>query len=198
MRPLLASGYRFDPEGRDYSHDEAENLNGDLAGLLGLWRLAEMNDDPKTATAARDRATQLLALRINLERVNPRFVEPTHSASNSLHVFKLARYCSMVPEVAHAVRRHSGGLAASRLREYREARNAWWLAFGDRFIGGENYTNPMHFARALFTGAACIEELPTDDLSGFLDVPWCHGDFYFMEKCALTLWAISGRTWSQP
>jgi hypothetical protein len=186
MQPLLAAEYDFDPTKRDYANDEAEKLNGDLAGLLGLWRLARHNHDPATETAARLRAAQLLERRVNLERVNPIFVEKTRTANRTLHVSKLARYCSLVPEVAEAVRLHSGGLPAARLAEFRSARNAWWLAFGDRFIGGENYTNP-----------AILEQLPPGQLAGFVDVPWCQGDFYFIVKCAMAQWAAAGRPWKK-
>ncbi len=197
MQPLLAADYKFDPTNRDYTNDVAGKLNGDLAGLLGLWRLARHHHDPDTENAARRRAAQLLEIRVNLERVNPQFVGKTRTANRTLHISKLARYCSLVPEVGEAVRLHSGGLPAARLAEFRAARNAWWLAFGDRFIGGENYTNPPHFVRAVFTGAAIFEQLPPGQLAGFVDVPWCHGDFYFIEKCAMAQWAASGRPWKR-
>ena len=54
-------------------------------------------------------------------------------------------------------------------------------------IGGENYTNPLHFSRALFAGAVFIEQLPPEEIASFVDVPWCKGDFYFIETCALAL-----------
>ena len=73
------------------------------------------------------------------------------------------------------------------MKNFREARNGWHLAFGDRMIGGENYTNPLHFSRALFAGAVFVEQLPAEQIMGFVDVPWCKGDFYFIEKCALAL-----------
>jgi hypothetical protein len=85
------------------------------------------------------------------------------------------------------LRAHDAGLATERLRSFREARNGWFMAFGDRLIGGENYTNPLDFPRALFAGAALIEQLPQDELLRFIDVPWCKGDPYFIEKCALAL-----------
>jgi hypothetical protein len=73
------------------------------------------------------------------------------------------------------------------LRAFREVRPGWQVALGDRLIGGENYTNPLHFDRALFAGAALIEELPRAELLRLIDVPACKADFYFIEKCALAL-----------
>ncbi len=51
--------------------------------------------------------------------------------------------------------------------------------------------------RALMAGATFIEELPGDRLLTFVDIPWCKGDFYFIEKCAYTLWAAGGRKWKK-
>jgi hypothetical protein len=186
MKPFLENAYGFDIRRRDYSKDEAEKLNGDLAGLLGFLKLARLNGDGPAEEAALQRGVELLNLRVNLERVNPVILERT-SASKSLHVSKLARFCGLTPKIAAALRRHTDGCAAAHLRAFREARPGWFLAFGDRLIGGENYTNPLHFGRALFAGAALVEQLPAAQLFSFVDVPHCRGDFYFIERCALAL-----------
>ena len=94
--------------------------------------------------------------------------------------------------MAELLRLHTEGLAARRLATFRQARNGWYLAFGDRLIGGENYTNSLSFSRALFAGAALLERLPTQDVVSCLDVPWCQGDLYFLEKCVYALWASQG------
>lgn len=192
---FLQRDYRFEVAKRDYADDEAEQLNGHLAGLIGLARLARMNEDQEIERQARERALQLLELRVNLERVNSRILERTKSASKHLHNFKLARYCGLTPEIAEALRRHAPGCAEGRLKTFRLERNGWHMAFGDRLVGGENYTNPAHFSRALFAGAAMLEDLPADNLCDFVDIPWCKGDFYFMEKCVLAIWAANGRPW---
>jgi hypothetical protein len=197
MKPLLDSDYAFDPRRTNCSKSESEKLNGDLAGLLGLARLARIVKDAETERQSTARARRLLELRVNLDRVNPRIVEKSSDATKGLHNFKLARYCALVPEVADALRRHSDGCAAAHLKSFRQERNGWHIAFGDRFIGGENYTNPLHLPRALFAGAAFVEALPAEQLATFIDVPWCRGDFYFIEKCVFALWADAGRSWSK-
>lgn len=134
---------------------------------------------------------------MNLDRLNPRIVEKSADATKGLHNYKLARYCALVPEVAEALRRHTEGCAAGQLKAFRQERHGWHLAFGDRFIGGENYTNPLHLPCDLFTGAVFVEGLPAEQLAGLVDVPWCRGDLYFIEKCVLALWADAGRPWSK-
>ena len=194
-RPLLESDYKFEVQRTNSSKGEAQKLNGDLAGLIGFARLARLNQDAEAERAALRRSRELFELRINLERANPIFVEKSSAATKSLHNFRLSRYCDLVPEVAEAIARFTSDCAARNLKAFREERNGWYLAFGDRLIGGENYTNPIHFAHSLFVGAALVERLPAAQLAGYVDVPWCQGDFYFMEKCIYTLWASGGRPW---
>ncbi len=196
MQPLLAQDYAFDLK-KNHANDEAQKLNGDLAGLIALIHLARSNADAETEKQAKARARTLLEFRVNLERTNARILEKTNSSSAHLHASKLARYCDLVSPVAEAVRRLSDGCAAERLKAFREARNGWPLAFGDRLIGGENYTNPPHFVHALWAGVVTIERLEGAKVLSFVDVPWCKGDFYFMEQCAGALWAASGRGWTQ-
>jgi len=54
-------------------------------------------------------------------------------------------------------------------------------------IGGENYVSPPHMGRAMMAGDAFIERLPGKQLLRLVDIPWCDGDFYFIEKCTYTL-----------
>lgn len=189
VEPLLKAEYVFDPTRCDYSRDEAEKLNGDLAGLIAFARLAAAHQDQTQRQRVLARIGQLAQMRLDRERINPRLVEKTSSASKGLHHFKLARFCDFTPELAGLFDDSTRALAASRLRTFRTARNSWWMAFGDRLIGGENYTNPLHFSRALFSGAALVERLPSEELCRWIDIPWCEADLYFIEKCALALGA---------
>jgi hypothetical protein len=195
LPPLPESPYRFNIQSANSGTDEAEKLNGDLAGIIGFIRLARSGHDQDAERKATEKFREFLELRINLERMNPRILEKTFSASKSLHNHKLARFCDLTPEVGAAVRKWSGGCGPAHLRAFRAERNGWYLAFGDRMIGGENFTNPLHFSRALFAGATFIEELPGEELAKFLDVPWCKADLYFIEKCVYALWGKAGRPW---
>lgn len=185
--PLLAGDYSFDPARRDYTHDEAERLNGDRAGLIAFARLADWQGDRAAFERTLPRIAQLTELRINLERINPRIVEPTQTSSKSLHNFKLARYGALNADVGFTGEEQA--LARSRLRAFRAERNGWWIALGDRTLGGENYTNPLHVSHALFLGAALIERLPAAQLEAWIDIPSCKADLYFIERCALALGA---------
>jgi len=196
MAPLLDGTYSFEPAAR-HTNDEAERLNGDLAGLVGLARLARMagqEDDP----AVLDKIRELLGLRVNLERTNPAILEPTRAATKQLHNVRLARYADLVPEVALEVAVLSDGAARDRVQAFREARNAWHLAFTERLVGGENYVSPPHMGRAMMAAACFIEDLPPEQYPTFIDVPWCKGDFYFIEKCAYALLRSAGNREAGP
>jgi hypothetical protein len=197
MKFLLDAEYKFAPQTNGPGGGEAQKLNGDLAGLIGLARLARLQGDPVIEQQALRRGRELLELRVNLERTNPFILENSDAATKKLHNARLSRYCNLVPEVGEALARLSAGCGARHLKSFREERNGWFLAFGDRFIGGENYTNPIHFPRSLFAGATLIEQLPAQQLFTFIDVPWCKGDFFFIERCTLALWVDAGRPWKQ-
>jgi hypothetical protein len=194
-QPLLERDYPW--RNTDSAKDDAEKLNGDLAGLIALVRLARLNHDDRTEEQARRRGLELFQLRVNLDRVNPHLVQSSGAATKRLHHHGLTRFEDLVPEVGEALARFTANCAAANLKAFREERNGWFLAFGDRLIGGENYTNPLHFPRAVFAGAALVEQLPAEQLATFVDVPWCKGDFFFIEKCALALWALDGRPWTR-
>lgn len=195
MEPILGQEYRFDIS-RRHDRDETERFTGDLAGVIGCLRLARAAGDGDTEKRALRRALQMLSLRINLDRVNPRILEVSKSAaSHQLHMSKLARYVDLAPCVGKAVAELTDGVAESRLASFRGARGGWYTAFGPRLIGGENYTSPTHLSRAMFDAATFIERLETDRLLRLVDIPWCPGDYYFMVKCAYALWADGGRRW---
>jgi hypothetical protein len=193
MKPILEKEPSFDITKLDYKNDEAERLTGDAAGLVGFVRMARLVGDAKSADDGAAQLRRVLRLRINLDRVNPQVIEPTMSTSAHLHAHKLARYGRLVPEVAAALVAHTDGLAARRLAAVRTSRNGWHVTLGDRWIGGENYTSPLHFGHALFAGAALVERLEGDELLRYVDVPACAADLYFIERCALALWAAAGR-----
>jgi hypothetical protein len=193
MKPVLEMEPTFEISKLEYKNDEAERLTGDAAGLVGFVRMARLMGDAKAADDGFAQLRRIVRLRVNLDRVNPRVIEPTSSTSAHLHAYKLARYGRLVPEVAAALVAHTDGLAVRRLAAVRTARNGWHVTLGDRWIGGENYTSPLHFGHALFAGAALVEQLDGEELLQFVDVPASAADLYFIERCALALWAAAGR-----
>ena len=186
VQPLLDQAYPFDARQSSYSNDEAEHLNGDLAGLLGAWRLVHrFAADPAFESAVVRKARDLLERRLTLERVNLRPWTPTHFASKSLHTGKLARYLRLTPELGFALRKWTDGAAAERLATLRKNFPTWWIAHGDRLVGGENFISPLHFSNALWQATAWCDDDPRRWHGIQPDIPWCRGDLSFIQKLAL-------------
>jgi len=193
LQPLLQQPLTSGSRGGEQADDAPERLNADIAGLIGGARLARMVNDVAMRQSILPCLRRFLEARVNLERTNALVILKTNAATKHLHNVKLARYCAMVPELGLFLAEADGGCARERLREIREARPGWYLAYGERLIGGENYTNPLHFRRALASGAALVEQLPGEVLAGFVDRPHGAADLYFIEQLVLTLWSLAGR-----
>ncbi|HEX2609607.1 MAG TPA: hypothetical protein VHK68_01260, partial [Gemmatimonadales bacterium] len=187
MRPSLEEQFIANLQKAGPTGADAERLNGDLAGLIAFARFAKARGEADTTEAALRSIDRLARLRIDLERTNPQLLAPATSATKRLHHFKLARFDHLARDVSALFTAEERALAAARLKEFREARPGWWMAFGDRFVGGENYISPPHLSHAMFAGAALVEGIDAATLSEWIDVPWCEADLFFIEKCALAL-----------
>jgi hypothetical protein len=185
VQPLLNGDYALDLHRQERGRHASGKMNGDAAGLIGFVRLAQSVGDKSAERSGRETLRRVMERRVNLDRVNPN----TFERASVLHLARLARYLDLTPEVGAALRAHTDGLAAARLERIRERRPAWWLAFGPRLIGGENYTSPPDMSRAMFAASAMVNRLRADTLLSWTDVPWCQGDLYFIEKCAIALCA---------
>ena len=116
--PVLAKDYTFDTK-KSHQKDEAERLTGDLAGLIGFVRLARSPAvrDREAEKAGLARLRQVLELRVNLDRVNPRVLEPTDSTTAKLHARSwpgTAGWCRRWGRHGKAHRR-GGGAATGRI-----------------------------------------------------------------------------------
>jgi len=187
VRPFLEDAKEAKSEKAGAIRVDAEILNGDLAGLIAFARFAKARGDEEVYQKALRRISHLARLRVDLERTDAQLLAPATTATKRLHHFKVARFDHLVPNVAELFSDEERVLAASRLKSFREARTGWWMAFGDRFVGGENYISPPHVSHAIFVGAALVEKADGATLAGWIDVPWCEADLFFIEKCVLAL-----------
>jgi hypothetical protein len=186
--PYLDDGYAAELEKAQARRAvDLEVLNGDLAGLIAFARLTGKARDPHLYARVLQRINQMAEIRVGVERTDPQLLSPAQTASKRLHHVRLVRFGNLLPEIVELFEMDERKLAAKRLRLFREARPGWWMAFGDRYIGGENYISPPHFSHAVFAGAALVEKVDRSSLMEWIDVPWCEADLFFIEKCALAL-----------
>lgn len=62
-----------------------------------------------------------------------------------------------------------------------------------QFHFGENFVDYPDFALAIFQARAYVERAPAEKLAGWIDIPWCPGDLYYIQRLSMTLDA-AGRT----
>lgn len=173
--------FRFNYE--DNQNDAAERVNAQIAGTLAFVRLVRKAGEEAEAERAAGRLAELVTERVHHERADSRLIRRSGPSHNS----KVPRYVELVPEVSLLLRQN----AEEKLRYHVQGLVAqlpvWYQAFGERMIGGENYTHPPHLARGLFAALADGLQLEPEELARYLDQPWCKADLYTIEKLTAVL-----------
>jgi hypothetical protein len=127
-----------------------------------------------------DRALRLLATmvteRVHFERADPRL------QSKRAHHADIPRYVDLVPELGRMLADHASDALSRNLQDLDRQLPVWHQAWGERLIGGENYTNSPSVARALFAATAYGTHAGPAVLARCLDQPWCRADLYYVEK----------------
>ena len=169
------------------THDEAEHLNCQIAGVLAAARIFAKADQSNAVDKATELLAKLVTERVHHERADGWLIRPTHVASKGLHQAKVPRYVGLVPELSQMLREYADEHLTRNVRALTTGLPVWYQAYGERMIGGENYISPPHLARGLF--AVLAEGVAADrkELAAKLDQPWCTADLYYIEKLSATL-----------
>jgi len=199
-RSFRESGWRLDPAKGDLF------ANRYLAALVAYVRIARRMNEPTEAEAARRQAEELAAgivenwRRDSQSVLIPKFENVVEfdrwrgeGAGGfffrvSGHKAKVARFHDLTPEVARLVADHALPAAKVYLDFVDRSLPGWYLAGEERqFHFGENYVDYPDFAMDIFLAKAYLEKSPPEKLAGWVDMPWCAGDLYYIEKLALVL-----------
>jgi len=194
---FAASGWKFAPEKGDIF------ANRYIAGLIGYARLAKARNDATsneaTRLAAQTLAAQLESFQIGLKGLAPASVKSVAEVDGFIgrgdslfcgahHTAKIAKFLGLEPEIAAAVRDHAREAARAYLRVIDLMMPGWHLAWEERQVHfGENFADFPDQALSIFRAKALIERLDHEKLERFLDIPWCEGDLYYIEKIARLL-----------
>jgi len=181
---FLDEDFRFSHDG---TNDDAENLNAKIAGLLAGIRIMNRAGEFTINERAEKRLAEMVTERVHHERADSRLIRPTKVASKGLHQAKVPRYVDLVPEVAAMLSEFASEQLNAHVRALMTGLPLWYQAFGERMIGGENYTSPPHLARGLFMIGADGGVLDEKQLASKLDQPWCKADLYYIEKISAIL-----------
>jgi len=194
---FVKSGWKFDPEKGDIF------ANRYIAGLIGYARLARARSDSTSGEAAQ-RAAQLLARQLESYQAGLKILAPPAIKSvreidsfigrggsvfcGAHHYAKIAKFLDLEPEIAAAVRDHAREAAGAYLRVVDLMLPGWYLAGEERqFHFGENFADFPDQALSIFDAKALIERPGREELGRYLDIPWCEGDLFFIEKIARLL-----------
>jgi hypothetical protein len=191
------TGWKFSPEKGDVF------ANRYIAGLIGYARLAKARGDATSADAARLAAQflarQLESYQVGLKGLTPpsvgsvREVDGFIGRGDSLfcgahHSAKIAKFFGLEPEIAAAVRDHALDAGRAYLKVVDLMMPGWYLAGEERQVHfGENFMDFPDQALSIFRAKAMVGRVGRGKLERYLDVPWCEGDLYYIEKLARLL-----------
>ncbi|MBN2475592.1 MAG: PQQ-binding-like beta-propeller repeat protein [Pirellulales bacterium] len=179
FRRAFSEPVAFDPDAG--GGNAVEELNRQIAGVIGYIRIAERAgaaDDVKMAT---NRLADLTTARVHFEIADPRL------QGKREHHGTFPRYQQLVPELARMLTDHAGQPLRANLSDLRRELPLWHQAWGERLIGGENYISPPGLARGMFPALAYGLRAKPEELARYLDQPWCRADLYYIEKLTAAL-----------
>lgn len=165
--------------------DEADCGDGRAAGLIAACRMAKhFNDDewmkrllPLARQALRDR------LVYELSYTEGGVIVPLGNRT----VF--GRWRHLTPEVARLINTFAPDVEPHLIDVYLDHhRPTWWLAWNVELLWrNEAPLSLPTMSLEAFQAKALIAKEPAQQLVRFLDIPWCKGDEYHIQKLALVL-----------
>jgi hypothetical protein len=154
--------------------------------MIAYCRLAKAVNDHAAIDDAILLTRQAMRARLVLELAHPRGgVLRTVPHGRSV----LARWRRLTPDVAAMLARYAEPIEQALMRVYVDhQRPAWWLAWNVEQLWRNEApmqlpTTPLE----IFSARALLLREPPAQLAGWLDLPWCAADEYYIQKLALTL-----------
>jgi hypothetical protein len=170
----------------DASKGEPDLGNGRLAGLLAACRLARAAGDEAFLTEARPKVREAMRERLRYELAHTEGGLITEAPVGRTI---LGRWHRLTPDVARLLRRFAQPIHERLMEVYVDHhRPAWWMAWNVELLWRNEA--PFSFpemSRDIFAARALLLRRPAAELASFVDIPWCRGDEYFIQKLALTL-----------
>ncbi len=160
--------------------------NARIAGLIAACRIGKHLGDTDFLNEAMPALRKAMRERLEYEWAHPEdglIVQVPHLRTI------LGRWRNLAPEVGRLLREHTGGTHRRLMDVYVDHhRPLWWMAWTFEHMW-RNET-PLAFPTAgmeVFAARALILNEPSAQLARFLDLPWCKGDEFYIQKLALTL-----------
>ncbi len=119
------------------------------------------------------------------------------------HNFAFHIFNEFPPEAGAYLAAVNPGPVEQYLKEITEIRpraaqgncDLWYLTLGERALNAahtENYCLPPDMHQAVFRAMAFFRKAPGEQLARWVDIPFCRGDLYYIQRLAWTLEAYQG------
>jgi uncharacterized repeat protein (TIGR01451 family) len=178
---------------------DGSSLNRRVASLIGYTRMAVHLGDQVEAEWGLNAAVNGLAARIEFEQshrpqygewIGERrwpdfyayFMETTWS-----HGGFIPRYQGLTPEIGRALRDYAWEDVQRQDRFIETAVMAQYLTSSFAVGRIEQFTNSPTQALEVYLAKALVMQEDSETLRQYIDVPWCHGDLYYIEKLVLAI-----------
>jgi len=180
--------------------------NAYLGAMLGLMRIGKYLNDTKTQAELASEADKLAQW--TLERFRRNTEEPMLPPFANVNEFdrwraegmggffwqqtphkaKPVQFQGLVPEVGSWLRANAPDAARKYLDFVDRSLPGWYLMAEERqFHFGENYIDFPDFSLSIFQAKAYLGGSQPEQLAEWVDIPFCPGDAYFVEKLAILL-----------
>ncbi len=171
------------------------SLYSDLAGYIGIARLAKMTGHDDIAYDAENFIKQNIGKISEFDKVEKRLIgdDSTHLKSNSAWI---AVFFYLTPETARFIKENSLAEAREYLDSVKIQRPAWFLNPAPGYSGGEISTTPPGLSWPVFQAEAEIFGADPKILQCWVDIPYCKvGDLYYIENLVSLIKAFGKKKW---
>ena len=178
-------------------NDLAEDChNGHLAGLIAYCRMAAHIGDETAIQQGVAAARKYIRERVAYELAHTKGGLITQvPVSRSI----FARWRHLTPEVGRLCAAYAGQTHEHLMAVYVDYhRPTWFLTWNTEMMWRNE--SPFAFptmAAEIFAARALILAEPAGRLTGFLDIPWCKADLFYIQKLVLCIEAHGNTAWQQ-
>ncbi len=160
--------------------------NARLAGMIAYCRLAKEAGDNEAMTNGLIAARRAMRDRLVYELAHTRG-GVLRTVPNGRMV--IARWRKLTPDVAHLLDAYAHDVEGHLMDVYvDDQRPGWWIAWNVEQLNRNEAphqlpTTPME----IFSARALLLKESSEQLERFIDIPWCKGDEFYVQKLALQL-----------
>ncbi len=165
---------------------EEDCRNGYIAGLIAYCRMARIMKDEAAVEKGLAKARDALRSRLVYEYGHWRGgVIALVPVQRSI----FARWRHLTPEVGRFLRAYAGRTHRYLMDVYVDYhRPTWFLAWGvETMWRNESAFAFPTMAAEIFAARALILDEPAEKLAGFVDIPWCKADLFYIRKVVLCM-----------